>query len=38
MLNRIRTDPGIRAGIVTGSGNTFSAGADEREQAGGGRG
>ena len=22
MLNRIRTDPGIRVGIVTGSGNT----------------
>ena len=40
MLNRIRTDPEIRVGIVTGSGNTFSAGADlkARAQAGGGRG
>ena len=40
MLNRIRTDPEIRVGIVTGSGNTFSAGADlkARALAGGGRG
>ena len=40
MLNRIRTDPEIRVGIVTGSGNTFSAGADlkARAQAGGRRG
>ena len=40
MLNRIRTDPEIRVGIVAGSGNTFSAGADlkARAQAGGGRG
>ena len=40
MLNRIRTDPEIRVGIVTGAGNTFSAGADlkARAQSGGGRG
>ena len=39
MLNRIKSDPEIRAAIVTGSGNTFSAGADlkARAQEGGGR-
>ena len=38
MLNRIRTDPEIRVGIVGASGSTFSAGADlkARAQAGGG--
>ena len=33
MLNRLRTDPGIRVGRVTGSGNTFSAGADLKARA-----
>tara|TARA_B100001093_G_scaffold506788_1_gene566298 strand:- start:362 stop:1153 length:792 start_codon:yes stop_codon:yes gene_type:complete len=39
MLDRIKNDPEIRAGIITGSGNTFSAGADlkARAQEGGGR-
>ena len=39
MLDRIKNDPEIRAGIITGSGSTFSAGADlkARAQEGGGR-
>ena len=36
MLNRIKTDPEIRAGIIIGAGNTFSAGADLKERAAGG--
>jgi E-phenylitaconyl-CoA hydratase len=36
-LKRVREDPEIRAAIITGSGNTFSAGADLKERAQSGR-
>ena len=37
-LQRARQDADIRAAIITGAGNTFSAGADLKERAQGGRG
>jgi enoyl-CoA hydratase/carnithine racemase len=36
-LTRVREDPEIRAAIITGAGNTFSAGADLKERAQSGR-
>ena len=36
-LKRVREDPEIRAAIITGAGNTFSAGADLKERAQSGR-